>query len=383
MNKLLRKKPAKDDREKWILLGLVELYLKTGKPIGSNTLREHGFSTLSSATIRNYFSSLENLGFLRQQHSSGGRIPTPLAYKVYAQSIAKTSPPNKEEKLRIESLFTKESREVASFLQEAAEKLSELTTCAVFLSAPRFDQDFILDVRILNIDHHRCLCALITDFGLIHTEVLYTEKKLSSFSCKRIESYFHARLTKQVKPALSPEELKIAEKFYQEIMLRRIASYAHFTSEDIYRTGFSELIGYPDFNDATILAGGLALFENTVQLRSILNECSRIGSLNCWIGEDLSHYASGAGSCSVIAVPYKINQIVAGSIAILGPNRIPYQKLFGIMQLASECISETLTRSLYKFKISFRLPSQQAIETKNESLPYLLIEDQRGRTDHA
>ena len=78
------KQKLRESREKAVLLGLVELYLLTGKPIGSNTLKENGFGHISSATIRNYFAKLEAQGMLKQQHSSGGRTPTPLAYKFYA-----------------------------------------------------------------------------------------------------------------------------------------------------------------------------------------------------------------------------------------------------------------------------------------------------------
>src|SRR5262249_48058347 len=88
MKTLAPKKPAKDKRERLILLGLVDLYLQTGKPIGSNTLRENGFESLSSATIRNYFSKLEEEGYLKQQHSSGGRIPTSIAYKAFAEAFS-------------------------------------------------------------------------------------------------------------------------------------------------------------------------------------------------------------------------------------------------------------------------------------------------------
>jgi heat-inducible transcriptional repressor len=382
MKKLQQKKPAKDQRERLVLMGLVDLYLKTGKPIGSNTLRENGFESLSSATIRNYFSKLEEEGYLRQQHSSGGRIPTPFAYKLYAESIDSTSElSSSDEEERIYQALTRESREVASYLHESAEALSKMAGCAVFLSAPRFDQDFITNAHFVNLDQHRCLCALVTDFGLVHTELLYTEKKLSSFSLKRIEQYFQAKIAKQSKPPLSQEELKIAERFYQEVMLRRIASYVNFSTEDVYRTGFSQLISYPDFSDAVALAGSLALFENTNGLRTLLSECSTANSLCCWIGEDLASFCSGSAGCSVIAVPYKIHQTVAGSIAILGPNRIPYRRLFNLLQTCANIISETLTKSLYKFKITFRLPSPQAIDMKTPKTQYLLVEDQRGFID--
>jgi heat-inducible transcriptional repressor len=375
--KKLTQKPAKGQREKLLLLGLVDLYLETGKPVGSNTLRENGFETLSSATIRNYFAKLEEAGYLRQQHSSGGRIPTPLGFKTYAEAIAKDRQPAKDDGEILDPRLLKQSREVAGYLHESAEAISELCKCAVFLSAPRFDQDFILDVRFLSLDNHRCLCALVSDFGLVHTEILYTDKKLSSFSLKRIEDYFHARLSKQAKVDLSAEELKIAERFYQEIMLRRIANYANFSSEDIYRTGFSQLIGYPDFSDAAALAGGLSLFENTTSLKALLSECTKTGSLCFWIGEDLAEYCPMSHGCSIIAVPYRINQSIVGAIAILGPNRIPYKKLLKLMQSIGDTMSKTLTQSLYKYKISFRLPTPQAVDWKTPRTQHLLLEDQR------
>src|SRR3989338_10379321 len=80
------KRLPKTDREQAVLLGLIELYLKTGKPIGSHTLQENGFDSLSSATIRNYFGKMEEQGYLKQQHTSGGRIPTEKAFRLYADS---------------------------------------------------------------------------------------------------------------------------------------------------------------------------------------------------------------------------------------------------------------------------------------------------------
>lgn len=381
MKAIAPKKPAKDQREKQVLLGLVELYLQTGKPIGSNTLKENGFENLSSATIRNYFARLEEDGYLKQQHSSGGRIPTHLAYKIYAENSLKTAVLEDKERDHLHTQLFKQTREIAAYLQHAAEVVSQETRCAMFLSAPRFDQDFVLDIKLVSIDHSRCLCILITDFGLVHTETLYTEKKLSNHSLKRIEAYFHWRITGMDKPVLSPEEELLAERFYKEIMLRHIVSYTNFSAEDIYKTGFSRLLSYPDFNDASALASGLALFENPNQLRALLKECGTAGELCCWIGDDLQMLAPNVSACSVIAIPYRINQTVAGAMAILGPNRILYKRLFGILQTASDYISETLTKSMYKFKITFRQPQAAPLDFKNQNPNFrdqtrcLLLED--------
>ncbi len=342
-------KPAKEQRERLLLLGLVDLYLQTGKPIGSNTLRENGFESLSSATIRNYFSKLEEGGYLRQQHSSGGRVPTSLALKLYADTNIQGGSLTEGQKLELKKILLKETRQITKYLSEAAEAISEFTKCAVFLSAPRFDQDFILDIKLVGVDNSRCLCILLTDFGQVFTESLYTDKKLSNFSLKRIESYLQSRLTGMAKPPLSPEEEILGDKFYKEIMLRHIINYTNFKTEDIYKTGFSKLLNSPE-----TITNTLSLFENPTTLKEVLHECCLKNGLTCWIE-----------GCSIIAIPYKIHQANVGSIAILGPTRLPYKQIFALLQTASEYISESLTNSLYKFKINYRQPE----------LSCLLLED--------
>jgi heat-inducible transcriptional repressor len=367
------KKPGKDEREKLILIGLVELYLKTGKPVGSQTLQEQGFETFSSATLRNYFSKLEEQGFLKQQHSSGGRIPTNLAYKMYADSLTWPLLLEEKEKKALAHSLLKETRELHSYLQKCAETISDLSQGAVFLSFPRFDQDFVLDVKMINIDTHRILCIFITDFGSIHTETLYTDKKLSSFDIKRIEQFFRWKITGLDKPNIKEAEEKRALSFYNEAMLRHIVDYSNFSSNDLMKTGFSKMLNYLDFNDASSLANGLALFENNAALQSLLMECCQKKALTYWIGEELSSFSSHAASCSVITAPYYIHQSAVGSIGILCPNRSPYKKLFALMSAASEMISSSLTQSLYKFKISYRRPNAAQLDFNRQAL--LLVEN--------
>lgn len=365
------RRSAKQERERKILLGLIAYYLKTGKPVGSNTLKEAGFADLSSATIRNYFAHLENEGYLTQHHASGGRIPTPKAYRLYAQEhidvVLSDSP---RDEAPFAALRNSESREIASYLQNGAEELSRMTNCAVFMSAPRFDHDFIVGLKLVPIDHTRCLCVMITDFGVILTEVLPTEKKLTSFTVKRMESYFHWRLTGNDKPEnLDKEEEHQAQQIYNELMVRYIVGYANFTNEEIYSTGFSKLLAYPEFHNPLSLAASLALFENTNSMRLLLKECSTVNHLKYWIGDDLIPYTHEIPNCTVLAIPYYINQQPIGAIGLLGSMRMPYSQLFNIMRTFSECISTALTRNIFKHKISFR-------QTQSDA-PYLQKEEHR------
>lgn len=351
------KRSKKESRAFQVLTGLVKLYIETGKPIGSNTLKGHGFESLSSATIRNYFADLEKQGFLDQPHTSGGRVPTQEAFRLYAGEMldAPHLDPKVEEALG--ELELGESRHLTRFLQKGAEELSRQTGYAVFLSSVRFDHDFILDIKLVSIDTERLLVVMVTDFGQILTETLPLNQKLSAFSLKRIESHIQWRVKGGEKPEnLADDEHELAKHFYNEIMVRYLVRYSNFSDEDIYRTGFSTLLSYPEFNDPVALATGLSLFENPAHMRLLLSDCVREGKIRYWVGSDLAPYASTAQGCSVIAVPYKIGQTAAGAIAILGPCRLPYQDLFGTLEFFAQSLTKSLTKSLLKFKISFRQP---------------------------
>ncbi|MDP1609016.1 MAG: heat-inducible transcriptional repressor HrcA [Chlamydiales bacterium] len=372
LKSLTSKKPSKNDREQAVLLGLVELYLKLGKPIGSQTLQDHGFESLSSATIRNYFSKLEELGFLKQPHTSGGRIPTDRAFRLYADTFQEQGIVEQEQIDLFQKTLHKESQEVATLLHKAAETLSEITQCAVFASSPRFDQDFIQNVKLVSLNEEKMLAILITDFGLVRTETIYLDRPVSESFLPLCEKYFLWRMNKGDKILFEREaDTKTAQRIYNEVIVRHVVGYVNFPEEDIFRTGLSKLLNYPEFNDPTALASSLSLLEDPIQMRAMLRSCSQKGKLTSWIGDELDPHIPSGAECAVLAVPYHIHTTISGSIALLGPMRMPYRNLFGLIQLCSEHISELLTKSVYTFKITYRQPTilgSQRIDAEETSI---------------
>ena len=361
------KKLPKNDREQAVLLGAVELFLKNSKPIGSQTLQENGFESLSTATIRNYFSKMETQGYLKQQHTSGGRIPTPKAFRLYADHFRLKGIVEGAQEEALIAALNKDSREIASVIHRAAEALSEETKCAVFISMPRFDQDFIQDVHLLQLDPSKLLSVLITDFGLIRTETIYLDQPAYTPFLRSAEEYFLWRMNKGEKPLFRNEaEAKAAQRIYNEVMVRHVVGYANFPEEDVLRTGLSKLLSYQEFNDASALAKSLSLLENKSQMRLILRETAKKNELLTWIGDELCPHVPPESECAVISIPYRINHTTAGAVAILGPMRLPYRNIFGVMQVFSELLSQKLTEAIYKFKISFRQPQSAEILLENK-----------------
>lgn len=381
------KKHTREDREKKVLLGLVSYYIKTGKPVGSETLRSQEFQKLSPATIRNYFVRLEKEGYLLQQHVSGGRVPTDKAYRLYAEEVIKDVKQSKSKGKITFPLFESEEhgepKELIGYLQRTCESLSDLGHVAAFVSSPRFDQDFVVDIRLVGFDPGRVIAVLLTNFGLVHTEVLYSSTKLTAHSLKRIESYCRFRLahsgaTSDIFPEeLDRDELEIAHRFYQEAVARYLVRYSHFVEEDVFRAGFSKLLRYPEFQDAKALTSSLSIFENKLALHGLIREVLKMKEkkLHYWIGSDLFTYLSTEQNCAVVAASYAINQKPVGVIGVIGPARMPYKELFEMLTEASEKISTSLTNTLYKYRITYRTPDAEAIDKYSKGP--LLLEDQR------
>ncbi len=368
------KQSKKEIRTLEVLFGLVELFLETGTPVGSQTLKEHGFEHLSSATLRNYFAELETKGLLHQSHASGGRIPTPAGLRLYAlaQENSQAGLPGIESLVK-ELSHLLDGKGIHTFLQHMADRLSVLTGMATFLSSVRFDHDFIADLRLIALESDRLLCVLITDFGQILTEILSLHEKVSFVTLHRIERYLQWRIRGGEAPSpLADEEELLAKGWYDEIMVRYLVRYANFSEEEIYRTGFSHLLHYPEFSDPMALSAGLALFENQAQMRLLLHDCVRRGQLSYWIGEDLAPYTMAGSGCSILAIPYRIGGTIAGAIGLLGPTRIPYKLLFGTLRLFAEQLSVSLTKTLSTFKLSFRQP-----RTQGQQLPLAYLKPSR------
>ncbi len=362
----MAKKPSKQEREKQVLFKLISLYVETGKPVGSDTLRSQGFSGISSATIRNDFVRLEKEGFLEQPHSSGGRIPTIKAYRFFADQY-------KDAPLPAETLFFPDTpnKELLAFVDKAGEILSEKTGCPVFLSLPLFEMDFIQKVRFILLEEKKLLAIVLTDFGLIHTESFYTENAVENDSLSLIEAYFSWRLNKQELPAIADEKLrKTAQRLYNELMVRFIVYSSSTQEKSLIQMGLSKLLAYPEFSEASSLASSLSLFESPSLMQKLLKQAMKKRDILYFIGEDFLEK-----DCSVIAIPYYINHSVSGALGILGPLRLPYGKLFQLMKSLSKELSERLTETVSTLHISFKTYDDVQKEEHLEACSSILLED--------
>lgn len=357
----------KKERQREVLLAFVAHYIRTAKPVGSATLQDVNFPNLSSATLRNYFSALEQEGYLAQQHASAGRIPTEQAYRLYAEESLHLLERQSASHSSFPQLPHEERREIILFLQKSAELLSEVTQCAIFLTAPRFDHDIVISMRWVSLTNDQLACIILSDFGEVQTLIFFPKKPLTALELETLDAYTRSRLGDG--PPLKEKEsalIKMAHDFYSEAMVRYVARYSHTMEEDVYRTGFSHLLSHPELRDPLILTQTLGLLENRHGVRLLLRECRARQKTHYWIGSDLALYAGQPLCCSVLATPYFIQQTAVGAIGLLGPSRMPYPEHFASLKRCAQELSDRLTRSLYRFAISYRTPSSSPLHLSNQ-----------------
>ncbi len=365
--------PKRNSKLFQILLTTIELYLRTGQPVGSKTLKEHYQTSLSSATIRNYFAELESKGFLKKNHISGGRIPTDLALRYFVDHCSK-----QEEGELPDFILEKihqlpdESKNIVRDLQKSSEVLVDALQLPVCFSAPRFDNDSITNVQITKVDEQRIVFILSTEFGQIFTDVLWVSDPVSASSLQSIEKFLQSCLHKQMPTdQLSSKEEQLGASLYNEILIRYLTRYCNFSEEDLYQTGLSKLLRYEAFKDPDSLATALSFFENRRNMARLLNIGMQKKEPCAFIGNELSQVLGiPTPQCSVITAPYSIGTASSlGAFAILGPTNLPYREVLATLSYFTKKLNESLTRSFYKFKISLRRPcpsdpklSQQPME---------------------
>lgn len=379
----MAKRSGRIDRKERILLSLVEHYIKTGKPVGSNVLQEVGLEDISSATIRNYCASLEEEGYVKQLHSSGGRIPLGKAFHWYAQRASDEMVQEPAQKPLFDLSQKIGVHEVVSILQEAAHILSEKLQSSVVISSPRFDRDSIIDIHFHFLDVRRALAVVISEFGLIHTQVLMPLESLSPALVRKADRFAKALLYKEPLEGelFEPDELTLIRKLYQEAVSSFFVSYSSFSQEDVWKFGFSRLLEYPEFQEAGGLAAPLAFFENTMLIRGLFREVQRQGALRFWVGGDLAPFVPVEPNCAFVAMPYQVGGKNVGSIGVLGPQRMLYKEVFRLLSCMSRELSDLLTNTLIKHRISYRMPESESLLSDVRQLavdfcsPKLLVHD--------
>ena len=329
-----------DDRAKLLLKALVERYIADGQPVGSRTLSRSSGIELSPATIRNVMSDLEELGLIVSPHTSAGRVPTARGYRLFVDTMLTVQP----KPLATQSLAPDQPQKVIS---NAANLLSSLSQFVGVVMTPRRPSVF-RHIEFLRLSERRVLVIIVSPEGDVQNRVIHTEKDFEQSQLVEAANYLNAHYVgltiEQVRERLKKE----VETLRTEIALLMQAAVAASSDaldehqDDVVISGERNLLSVTDFSsDMGHLRRAFELFEEKAQLMRLLDVAGQAEGVRIFIGGESQ--VVPFEELSIVSAPYEVDGQVVGTLGVIGPTRMHYDRMIQIVDITSKLVSNALS----------------------------------------
>ncbi len=335
-----------DPRKQQVLRAIITDYINTAEPVGSRTIAKKYKLGVSSATIRNEMSDLEDLGYIEQPHTSAGRVPSHKGYRFYVDFLMDQEVLNAEEKAIIQHVFGEKLGQLDHLVNDTCKLLSELSHYTSLMMVAARSKGTLEQLQLLSINPFQGVLILITDIGLVQHRMVdfpvpVTEKRLKEISeilLKKLKGRnieeVNNTLLKELTGELS-KEMEIVEAIF-DMMEEALRSSGE---EKVFLDGTLNILNQPEFHDIDRVKDILSFLREEDVLKELLSGRSREG-MNFVIGDELSH--GQINQCSIITCTYKVNGNTLGTIGVLGPTRMEYSRTASLLSEIAGRLSQVL-----------------------------------------
>jgi heat-inducible transcriptional repressor len=336
-------------RARLVLYHCVTEYVATGEPVGSRTLSKKSAIDLSPASIRNVLSDLEEVGYLRQPHTSAGRVPTDRAFRLFIDALMHVRALTKEEEAAIHDRFA--SLEPGqNLMRETGKLLSELTGTAAVVLAPRAETQVLRQLRFLRTSPGVVLAVLVMQTGTVHNRFLtvaVTETELQQIH-NLLDDVVEGRTLGDLRDLF---EARLQTERVQHDELRRRAfelggaavEDAVGGQTDLVIEGQDRLFDQPEFDDAAHVRHVVAALDAREKLVELLDLAMQAKGGHVVMGEEVG--ALGGGRLAIVGAPYTSHGQAAGTVAVIGPTRMDYPRVLPLVAATAHAMSEFMERS--------------------------------------
>ena len=331
-----------DDRAKLLLKALVERYIADGQPVGSRTLSKASGLELSPATIRNVMSDLEELGLIASPHTSAGRIPTNRGYRLFVDTMLTVQ----KGELLTQRLAPDQPQKV---IANAANMLSSLSHYVGVVMAPKRASVF-RHIEFLRLSEKRVLLIIVSPEGDVQNRVIFTEADYSQSQLIEASNYLNAHYAgmaiEQVRMRVKQELVNLQSEI-ASLMQAAVQMSSEALSEDegdVVISGERNLLSVSDFSsDMGNLRQAFDLFEQKTQLMRLLDVSSQADGVRIFIGGESQFVPMQ--ELSVVSAPYEVDGHVVGTLGVIGPTRMPYERMIQIVDITSKMVGNALSQS--------------------------------------
>jgi heat-inducible transcriptional repressor len=347
----MRDAALQERRNRQILADIVRTYIETGEPVSSRAVSKRFEETLSTATIRNVMADLEDGGLLFQPHTSAGRVPTAAAYRFFAQEIASRATLSIEDRDWIKSEFNAASSS-ADMTERAGLVLAEVSSGLGIIVSPPLAKMILEHARMWLLPDGRVVVVLISHGGVTRDKILRPHRLFTQIELDSIAEFLNQHYAGWTLEAIRGDllqKLATERERYEGIVQSALTLCdpdvlgADNASQQVHVEGTAQMIGATEFVDQSQLRDLLAAIEEKHRLVTVLNACIDTPE-PVFVKIGVKEISAAGENLALISAPYMSNDLVQGSLGILGPTRMPYERAMTAVAYVAQLFSEALSK---------------------------------------
>lgn len=328
-----------DERKVKILNSIIQTYLITGEPVGSRTISKYTDLNLSSATIRNEMSDLEDLGYIIQPHTSAGRIPSDKGYRFYVDHLMQEKISEVDE---MKNIMLEKADKLDHLLKHVAKLLATNTNYASMISSPKCKRNKLKFIQLSRVSENQLLVVAMLEGNLIKNKLIEVDAAFEEDEVAKLNilmnSFLQGLNLQEINMELI-QRMKTQAEGYSEVISNVIDAVAILIQEEddleIYTSGATNLLKYPELGDREKASELLYLMEEKQTLGELIveqqdSESETKNPIQIYIGSETP--VSSMKDCSVVTATYELGEGYQGTIGIIGPKRMDYKKVVGNLQ---------------------------------------------------
>ena len=327
------------ERQITILDAVIRNYLATGEPVGSRTISKYTDLNLSSATIRNEMSDLEEMGYIVQPHTSAGRIPSDKGYRLYVDHLIEQNDQKDREISEMKEFVIEKTEKMDKILKQAAKMLATNTNYATLVSAPDVNHNKVKFIQLSQVDDQHLLAVIVMNNNMVRKKMIDLYEALDNETILKLNILLNTSLNGLAMNEINlgtiarlKEQAGIHSGIVSDVLDALVQTFAESEDLKIYTSGATNILKYPELSDSDSAATLLSAFEEKEELASLVTE-SLSDSEKTDNGTGIQVYIGNESpiqtmkDCSVVTATYDLGEGVKGTIGIVGPKRMDYEKV--------------------------------------------------------
>ena len=341
-----------NERAQIVLHSIIENYIQFSEPIGSRTLSKTIGITLSPATIRNIMSDLAELGYLIQNHTSAGRVPTDKAYRFYVNSLASPASIPQQMKEKISQVSNEQGSQIETILAEAVRMLAELTKFACVLSTPKASVSRLQRIELIKISEDRILVILVTKAGVVRDKIIFSKEShtqdflnlVAEFLNNKFKDHSMQEIREEIHQSMVDDRNRYHDLLAHAVRLGKKAFELNQPGEMLI-DGQMNLLLDSHFHEQSSVRSLIDAFDQKSAILKILDDSMKKKGVRIYIG--IENDLKQLQGCSLITASYRNNQNVLGSIGVVGPTSMDYKRIISMVDYTAKILSKTITEQSY------------------------------------